>query len=207
MRHTLCLFLIALMLPTALLAQDGYDDEPEANRQYVSWGVTAGPNISGYRIGLHDIEGHSVQPSFGFGADAFLEYHISDPWRLRLDVGPSIDHVIVDRSNKAAICVDVALPVILRLPTPRRCAWVIGAGPYSHFDAIGNNAPMTIVGSDQQADNFNSGLAILVAYETPSHWQLQAVCHWGMTNLLNSESHNGYILPYKIAFSIGHHFQ
>ena len=55
-------------------------------------------------------------------------------------------------------------------------------------------------------NDFNAGISLSVGYEFASHWQVHLCVDWGVTDMLNVDSHELYVKPYKIGCQVAYHF-
>ena len=226
-RYFLVILLLFSTLPAARAQYFDYDlDEEEANRQYVSWGYAGGPWLAAYRIHLPDhLGGDSLQalPSLGLGGDVFLDYHISDRWRVRLTTGLVLDRARLKGPSSARTLttfgIDVMLPLIYRFDVGRGTLLAM-LGPYSRFVVGshitgGGTSPFELqVATDPATgeprfalDSWLSGLALGLGYETRRGLSVALDVRIGMTDMLNAVGAEGYVLPYAVGISVGHHFQ
>jgi len=196
-----------------------YEDEESAERQKVSVGLFAGTNASGMMVQMPDKE---FDASVGVGAELalFTEYHINKTWGIRLVVAPAFERMgwinaLGTQHTMRAATLDIVLPLTFRLPA----GWFFGLGPCSRFVlggsmSDGSQLPYTLqVGQDSitgeprfAVDKFGSGFAVLAGYETPRGWIMQAEVRMGLTNILNTETYRGRIMPYKAVLTAGYRF-
>lgn len=196
-------------------------------RQHTSWGVAAGPNMMSYRINLESAQyaPDAVKPSVGADIEAFLNYHITERWKLRLTTAVDMDHVRLIIDDKTAHLLsygaDVAAMVSYNLPLSD-IDLLFSAGPFTHFvfwnhisDDINFVNPYSrIIGNDPRTNeprfamgDFNAGIALAIGVETSRHVIFQLGAKYGISDLLNSDSQRLYIRPLKITLSVGYHFQ
>ncbi len=219
------LFLSIVCCHLTLWAQQDYDESDE-NIQFVSWGITAGPNLTGCRVNLDSTDGapDKTHPALGIDAGAFLEYHITPHWSLQFAAAGNIACVrteIDGLSNRLTTYGTTLSMLVCHRWTAAKGFWFCTAGPFTHFifansisgeGALENpftrviaNDPRT--GEPQFAMNdFNAGIALNIGYEWNTHWQWQIYLDWGITDLLNVDSHDLYVKPYKLGILLAYHF-
>lgn len=221
-------FLIILIVccSTTAWAQNDYEDRDE-NVQYVSWGVLGGPNLTGCRVYLDSTDGapDRTRPALGFNAGAFLEYHITPQWSLQFSASGDIERVETESkgltNHLTTYGIGISVPVCFRMPV-NQGTWFCSFGPYSHFviasgisgDGTLDNPFTRVIANDPRTgepqfalNDFNAGITLSLGYELASQWQCQLVCNWGISDLLNVDSHDLYVKPYKLGCLVSYHFQ
>lgn len=220
------LILMMVCCCTTVWAQYTYEDQDE-NIQYVSWGITAGPNLTGCRANLDSTDGapDRTYPALGFDVGAFLEYHITPRWSLQFAASGNILRVGTESnglSNRLVTYgIGISVPVCYHIPVAHG-SWFCTFGPYTHFvlaSSISGDGPLDnpftrVIANDPRTgepqfalNDFNAGISFSLGYEFASHWQCQLLWNWGISDLLNVDSHELYVKPYKLACLIAYHFQ
>ncbi|MBP5516101.1 MAG: PorT family protein [Bacteroidales bacterium] len=223
--HRLLILLIPVLFAAPASAQQ--QNNEDENRQYVSWGIASGVNITGCRYDLTTATNvpDKVQASPGFEAGAFLEYHITRKWSLQMWTSGKIERVRLEKSGESNYLttygMDITIPVVYRIDA-NKGQWMLSTGPFSHFVIFNSisgegsieNPYSRTIGTDPRTgeprfalNDFNAGLAIAVGYEFKSHWQTRLEFKWGITDLLNVDSHDLYVKPYTVSLHVAYHFQ
>lgn len=218
------IFCIGPFLPT--YAQTTTCDTCDDNLQFVSWGITAAPNLVGYRFNLEDSPDNPdrIYPNIGFDAGAFFEFHINRHWSLQMAASGDLERILLiknDTSNHlTTIGMDIEILACYRL-WKKSGAWFAKLGPYTHFvfynhiNSNGNisNLYTRILANDPRTgeprflmNDFNAGLSVSLGWESKSHWEYALNMKWGVSDLLNQESHTYFIKPYHIGFQLSYHF-
>ena len=92
--------ILVILMTFAMTATAQYTEEAE-NIQYVSWGLVAGPNMSGCRMALDSTDGAPDQthPCLGFDAGGFLEYHITPRWSLQFQALGALERTATSKDG------------------------------------------------------------------------------------------------------------
>lgn len=223
--------MIATAWCTAARAQD-LDDEEYPDRQFISWGLTAGANASSWLSDVAPLvadsllgEDMTARPFAGIEACIWAEYHISDHWSLRPTLGMSLENLRLLLGSGAetqshlmtTFGVSLELPILWRKPFGSGHL-LAGIAPYSHFvvgSHLGGNAvnPYTVAitsGSEEEQEfalsDFHSGISLHLGYELRSHWQLALIYKQGLTDLVNFNTDGAYIYPWRLTLAVGYHF-
>ena len=217
--------ILVILMTFAMTATAQYTEEAE-NIQYVSWGLVAGPNMSGCRMALDSTDGAPDQthPCLGFDAGGFLEYHITPRWSLQFQALGALERTATSKDGLdnliAPLGINISAAVCHRYEKAEG-TWLVTMGPYTHFmmwnDIYGEGNlenPFTrIISSDPRTGeprfamtDFCAGLEIAIGYEFASHWQIRGFLMWGITDLLNVDSHDLYVKPYKAGCLVAYHF-
>ena len=212
---------ICLLLSLGTARAQDFDDDPE-ERQKVSVGVLMGMNASNIAVSMPDNE-FDARAGLAAELSLFTEYHINKTWGVRLVVAPSVERMGWSTGTGSWCTIstgtlDVALPLAFRMPVGQNWCFV-GLGPYSRFVvggamSDGSQLPYmlqvgldTLTGEPRYAvDKFGSGFAALLGYETARGLMLQVDVRMGLTNILNTETYRGRMLPYKVVASVGWRF-
>lgn len=214
--------IIILFLFSAAFAQDTLDDY----RQHTTWGFVTGANILNYSLNLQSAVGAPDRAAPGIGAELglFFDYHISEPWALRFIPSAGMEHIQLFKGSDDGHLFTFAMELGMAAEYTfnlRQSEVNICLGPYTHFvlasTLYGSNEltnpysrtvaadPVTEQPSFAMGD-LNAGLALAIAYQTPSWWFLQLDVRYGVTDLLNADSHRLYVRPFKAVISVGKRF-
>lgn len=224
-RFTIIFFLFSFLF-SAASAQDTLDDF----RQHTTWGFTTGANILDYSLNLESAVGAPDRAAPGLGAEAalFLDYHISEPWALRFAPSLGMEHINLYKGADDGHLFSFVLELGIALEYTFKQSnnqilkhTSILFGPYSHFvlastlygsDNLRNPYSRTIAAdpvTEQPSfamGDLNSGINLSIAYQMPLAWFLQLDLKYGITDLLNADSHRLYVRPFKTVLSIGRRF-
>ena len=215
----------------SIKAQDTLDDF----RQHTTWGFTTGVNILNYSLNLESAVGAPDRAAPGIGSEAalFLDYHISQPCALRFAPSIGMEHINLYKGNDDGhlftFVLELGIAFEYSIPLQSSRQLNILFGPYSHFvlastlygsDELRNPYSRTTVSvvTDSQTDpvieqpsfaigDLNSGIALAVAYQMQSLWFIQLDLKYGITDLLNTDSHRLYVQPFKALLSVGRRFK
>ncbi len=193
-------------------------DNIDEFRQYVNFAFGAGPNLMGYRINTNNTEyapDHTI-PSLGLDAGATLDYHITPLWSLLFNATGNIERVKLIK-NDSTDCLttygmDLTVTAAYRKPL-QKGVLILAAGPFAHFalantikgDGATPNPYTRIIATDPHTDeptfamsDFNAGITLALGYRFNNNLQITLNLKWGITDLLNYDSHDLYTKPYKI---------
>lgn len=219
MKRILFIIAIFLLISTNLQAQ-------EEQRQYVSWGIVGGPNVSSYIMRVDPMLRDTLiadsalrsLPSIGLSLGAFLDYHITDRWYLQFNVIGSLEQSTLvyanHHSHMLTLSADVGLSIFYRKP------WhdghlLFSFGPFCHFVCYseateGINLYQRQIYSDPVTgkarfalSDIHAGLAVTVGYEFAQRWLVQIEIKGGVTDILNIDTPGTYVYPYKATFGVG----
>ena len=203
---------------------------PDDYSQHTSWGFTTGANLLSYSLNLESAVGAPDRATPGLGADfgLFLDYHVSEAWAIRFAPSASMEHIRLYKNNDDGHLISFALDLSIALEFSFEHSSIqaikhssILLGPYTHFVLAS-----TLYGSDYLTNPYSryvaddpvterpyfamgdlsSGLLLAFAYQLPSSWFLQLDLKYGITDLLNTDTHRLYVRPFKISLSAGHSF-
>lgn len=219
-----CLLILAIISSLISLFPTLKAQEPF--RQHLSWGVSAAPNISGWRHNLDTLTSapKSISPSLGLDCGFFFDFHITPDWDLLFGSGLALERLklktndITDHLTTLGIDIELLLAWTpnFQLPTIN---FQLSVGPYTHF-MLGNlsddpemhpfsrtfgyarlnSEPFFLLG------DFNAGLTFQATCQLPSDWQLFYKLRWGLTDLLNIDSNELYVKPFKMSLGVAFHF-
>lgn len=203
--------------------------QEEEQRQYVSWGVVGGPNISAYimrvdpllRDTLISDSVLSSMPATGLSFGLFFDYHITDRWLLQFSGDFALQQTtlryIDHHSHMLTFGVDVGLSVVYRAP------WYNGniffsVGPYCQFmlySAASEGVSLyrrqvlvdPVTGKPRFAlSDIHAGAALAVGYEFSGNWFVELEGKIGVNDILNLKTPGTYVYPYRATFGVGCHF-
>ena len=223
-KKIIILFLLSSCLCAAAQeASDSLDDF----RQHTTWGFVTGPNILNYSLNLESTTGSPDRSKPGLGAELglFLDYHISEPWAIRFIPSAGMEHVNLykgdDDGHLFTFAIEMAMALEYTHPL-HKGSLNVAAGPYSHFVLAS-----TLYGSDNLTNPYSrttasdpyteqptfamgdlgAGLLFFTAYELPSAWFIQVDVRYGITDMLNADSHCLYVRPFKAVIAFGRRFR
>lgn len=231
MKKEIILILISTLLYAVsfagknLAAQNSRTDD-EDYIQHTTWGFATGANLLNYSLNLEYAVDAPDKTKPGIGAELgfFLDYHISDSWALRFAPSTGIEHINLYKGEDDGHLITFAAEFAISMEYTfkiQNSEFNINLGPYTHFviastlygsDNLVNPYSRTIASDPiTEKPNFaigdlNSGLALSLAYQLPSLWFLQLDLKYGVTDLLNADSHRLYFRPFKAVISLGHRF-
>ena len=116
----------------------------QEQRQYVSWGFTAGPNLSSYIMRVDPLLRDTLiadtvlnsLPATGMSLGLFLDYHITPSWYLQANGTATLEQSTLrysdHHSHMLTFGADAGLSVFYRHPW-RGGYLLVGFGPYFHF--------------------------------------------------------------------------
>ena len=212
------------------LAQTEVWGDDDDHRQYVSWGLQGGGNVSSFIMRVDPLLRDtlimdsvlSATPAVGFDVEAFFEYHITRTWSVQLNGRFGMDRATLrysDRRNQMlTLGADFALPVIYRVPLSRGSVF-FSVAPYCHFvfysqvdEGISLYRRQIYTDPETGKDRFalsdiHAGVALAVGFEFENNWQVQLDARIGITDILNLETPGTYVYPYKVSLLVGYHFQ
>lgn len=199
--------------------QDSIDDY----RQHTTWGFATGVNMLNYSLNLESAVGAPDRAAPGLGAEMglFLDYHISEPWAFRFAPSVGMEHINLYKGDDDGHLFTFALELGMALGytiNHKLSTINFNFGPYSHFvlastlygsenltnpySRTNTSDPVTEEPSFAIGD-LSAGIALSVAYQLPSLWFFQMDLKYGITDMLNADSHRLYVRPFKAVISIG----
>ena len=217
--------LAASLLYTNYATAQYVDDENEF-RQYTSWGVAWGPNITNYNLKMDSGQEvpDRVSPSIGAEAGIQLDYHISEVWGVELSTSANMEHIVLHKNDMDPHLLTFGLDIAVLATT-----WhtkplnglQLGLGPYTHFvmanmmtgsSAMAN--PYTrVVGINPRTNeptfalgNFNAGLELAAALDFNNQWAVRLEVKYGITDLLTTDIQRMYVRPLKVALMANYKF-
>ena len=195
-----------------------YDEEENEFRQYTSWGVSFGPNITNYNLKMdsgQDVP-DKVSPSIGAEAGIQLDYHITELWGIELSTSANMEHIVLHKDDIEPHLLTFGLDIAVLATTWRTnpmSGLQLGIGPYSHF-VIANimtgtsamaNPYSRVVGINPRTNeptfalgNFNAGLEIAAALNFDPQWAVRLEVKYGITDLLTTDIQRTYVRPLKV---------
>lgn len=217
--------LFSLLLACIMPAFCQEERSDEANRQYTSWSIVAGPNISGYRFSLQatDNAPDRISPATGFDLGSAISYHIMSDWQLRLTALTGLERTKLKQDSEtttlSSLGADIVAQAGYRIELQGTQIQLL-AGPYTHFiiasqssNHIISNPFNRTIANNPRTDNtlfalgeFSAGGAVTIVLQLKSKWMLALDTRWGLTDMLNAESHELYVRPYKVALLAGYSF-
>ncbi|MCR5193093.1 MAG: PorT family protein [Bacteroidales bacterium] len=219
MSKYLQIVLLAASLLYTNYATAQYDDDENEFRQYTSWGVAWGPNITNYNLKMDSGQEvpDRVSPSIGAEAGIQLDYHISEVWGVELSTSANMEHIVLHKNDMDPHLLTFGLDIAVLATT-----WhtkplnglQLGLGPYTHFvmanmmtgsTAMAN--PYTrVVGINPRTNeptfalgNFNAGLELAAALDFNYQWAVRLEVKYGITDLLTTDIQRMYVRPLKVA--------
>jgi hypothetical protein len=224
MRKSVLIIILLLLAATAPTLAQAVDDSDSIS-QYTSWSIVSGPNVTGYRIYLENTDNapDRILPLFGAEVGSAISYHISKAWQLQLTALACYERVNLVNGSKttqlASAGGDLSLQAGYELWI-KNTPFQILAGPYTHFIIKSKSSDHTIsnpfsrtIANNPRTDNplfamgnLNAGIVLTLAYKLTQNLQLSIDLKWGITDLLNADSHQLYVKPYKIASHIAYTF-
>lgn len=214
-----CLFM-ALSITTHAQLITVADNAIERQKP-VNWGFSVCPTATTYWMQMPQNYSEPLKSAPGMGVDlgAYLDYNLSQLWvmqfvyqysvsRIHLLNGP-VDDVIMPHGINLSIRFELRLPL-------RDWRLLINAGPYSQF-TLGCNTfgPSNLENpfthqindkGDMAMTDFHSGISGTIGLESPKGWQLMMATRLCLTNLLNFDAEDAYVLPQSIGLSFGKRF-
>lgn len=214
--------ILTIMLLAIFISVNSQEDSINTMRQYTSWSILAGPNISGYRSDLQNIDNipDRIQPSLGADLGAAISYHIAPRWQLRLQTMASLERSRFYKNEQRSIItvcgVDLALQVGYTIDIKDAQLHIL-TGPYTHFILSSRSSNHLIsdpfsrtVADNPRTDNYlfamgesGAGCAMTLVMQFKNKWLLALDTRLGISDLLNAETSRLYIKPYRIALQIG----
>lgn len=198
------------------MAQNDIDDV--LRQQYTSWTLIAGPNLGGFRSNLENTDNapDRITPALGADIGAAISYHIASNWQLRLAVLASLERSRIQKDDQSATLSSIGGDIVLQagytIPLDDIRLLVL-CGPYTRFIVADNSNNHLIANPFRRdvADNprtgnplfalgdLGAGAALTLAVQFRTNWQIGIDTRWGITDLLNADSHSLYVKPYKLA--------
>lgn len=220
MKHTL--YILFLLILTAVNAVCQTDTSNTEFHQYTSWNVEYGPNLTTYHINLRNTEDapDKVKPGFGFDAGGALDYHITRNWSLQMGLLGNIERFGLQKDEDLSILTTFGIDLALQATWRNGKGMSLAVGPYTHFVYASTTSNQSIpnpyhrgFADDPRTDeplfaigDLNAGLALTAGYNIAEQWQIVLDFKWGVTDLLNTDSHKLYVRPLKIGLRIGYCF-
>lgn len=201
----------------------------QQQRQYVSWGFTAGPNISSYIMRVDPLLRDTLNadtilsslPATGLSLGLFLDYHVTNEWYLQANGTFSLEQATLrysdHHSHMLTLGGDAGLSVFYRHPW-RGGHLLVGLGPYFHFvfysaatEGINLYRRQIYTDPDSGKSRFamsdiHAGAALTFGYEFAQRWLVQLDTRFGVTDILNLDTPDTYVYPYKITLGVGCRF-
>ncbi|MGX8712641.1 MAG: hypothetical protein ACSW8I_03010 [bacterium] len=200
----------------------------EEQRQYVSWGVFGGPNISAYLMRVDPLLRDTLiadtviksMPATGLSFGLFFDYHVTDRWLLQFSGDFAWQQATLryagHHSHLLTFGSDVGLSVLYH--TPWHGGYLLFSfGPYCHFvlySAATEDVNLyrrqvlvdPVTGKPRFAmSDIHAGASLSVGYEFANHWFVRLEAKMG-TNILNFETPGTYVYPYRGTFGVGCRF-
>lgn len=212
----------ALLMPLASV-------HAQEHRQYVSWGIVGGPNISSYIMRVDPLLRDTLiadsvlssMPATGLSLGLFFDYHITPQWYLQANGSFSLEQATLRYNNyhshMLTLGTDLGLSVFYRHPW-RGGHLLVALGPYCHFvfysaGTEGFNLYRRQVYTDPATgkarfamSDIHAGLAFTLGYEFADRWIVQVDSRFGVTDILNLDSPGTYVYPFKVTFGVGCRF-
>ena len=201
----------------------------QEQRQYVSWGFTAGPNLSSYIMRVDPLLRDTLiadtvlnsLPATGLSLGLFLDYHITPSWYLQANGTATLEQSTLrysdHHSHMLTFGADAGLSVFYRHPW-RGGYLLVGFGPYFHFVLYsaateGINLYRRQIYTDPATgksrfamSDIHAGLGLTLGYEFAQRWLVQVESRFGVTDILNLSTPGTYVYPFKITFGVGCRF-
>lgn len=213
------LFLLTVTAANAVCQTDTGDAE---FRQYTSWNVALGPNLTTYRIDLGNAEDapDKVRPGLGIDCGGALDYHITRDWSLQMGLLGNIERIGLQKEEDKTTLTAFGLDLALQATWRNGKGLSVAAGPYTHFVYASATSDQSMpnpyhrgFADDPRTDeplfaigDLNAGLAITAACNIAGQWQIVLDFKWGVTDLLNTDSHRLYVRPFKTGLRISYSF-
>lgn len=218
----IALLLVACCLSCSLV-------QAQEQRQYVSWGIVGGPNISSYIMRVDPLLRDTLiadtilssLPATGIDIGMFLDYNITNEWYLQANGTATLEQATLrysdHHSHMLTLGADAGLSVFYRHPW-RGGHFLVGFGPYFHFvlySAATEGINLyrrqiytdPVTGKSRFAmSDIHAGLGLTMGYEFAQHWLVQLEGRFGITDILNLETPGTYVYPFKIALGVGCRF-
>lgn len=220
--------LSAMSVPLSVLRAQGELSDDDT-RQYVSWGVVGGANVSSFIMKVDPLLRDTLiadsvlssLPATGMSLTLFMDYHITPEWRMQFGGQFSLEQSMLryaDRhSHLLTLGTDVSLAALYRTPW-RGGHFYVALGPYCHFVLYSTATDGTslyrrqvyrdpVSGKSRFALNdIYAGIGLTLGYEFRRHWLVQMENRFGVTDILNLKTRGTYVYPYKITFGVGVQF-
>lgn len=212
------LYILLFLLITANIAVgQTYTAEMEFH-QYTGWSISLGPNITSYRINMQNSTDapDKVTPAFGIDGGAAMEYHISPEWSIQTGAMGSIERIGLRKDDGKTTLTTFGIDLALQACWRNGKKLMLAVGPYTHFVFGSITANSTIPNpyrrgfADDPRTNeplfalgdLNAGLALTAGYKMTDNWQIVFDFKWGVTDMLNTDSHSMYVRPFKIGLRV-----
>lgn len=199
------IFFIVIGLP-CLNAQDQVREEEK-----VTWGIKAEANMSNFLVS--GLSGSESKMKLGFTAGGFLNYNITEHFALQ---GELIYHYkssdfLYDGQNNVYQYWGMEIPIYAMIYQKLSHGGRIyaGVGPYAEFGfsaELKQDGKKRNLYDDAAMNDFNSGFGIIVGYELPSQFQINAGYKVSVTNILDTNSSSATFLPVAVSLGIGYRF-
>lgn len=226
--------IIALLLTVATpVSAQQFSLDDDTFHQHLSWGITVSPTLTGWRHNLDTLSSAPSQIRTALGVDAgfFFNFHVTPVWNLIFGGNFALEQISLKNNNNSdhllSLGTDIDFLLAYNIPTNSFC-WQLALGPYTHFMHLDlsanpskhsfsrtfafdnrNGEPYFLLG------DFNAGLTFQASIfkqngtsqNKQSHkWHYFCKLRWGITDILNVDSHRLYVRPYKIAVGVACHF-
>ena len=216
------IFNFQFSISTPLHAQDYH-------QQYVSWGFTAGPNISSYIMKVDPLLRDTLiadsvlnsLPSTGLSLSLFFDYHITDRWALQFNGQVALEQALLryadHHSHMLTFGADFGLSALYRWRWGAGHAY-LSLGPYCYFvlysaatEGINLYRRQIYIDPDSDKSRFamsdiHAGFDLTLGYEFTNHWLVQLENQFGVTDILNLKTYGTYVYPYRITVGVGCRF-
>lgn len=223
MRKNLLTIILSFIIIASAAAQK--TDSSDLFRQYTSWSITAGPNLNGYRYSLKstDYAPDRIRPAFGVDAGAAISYHITRDWQLQMTALATIERAHIANNELTAMLTtggtDISVQAGYRFGNDG-ISFQLLAGPYTHFTIFSHSSDHSVSNPYSRTNTNNprtdnplfalgdlcAGAALTMAVLTKRKWHTAVDLKWGITDLLNADSHKLFVKPYKIALRASYSF-
>lgn len=215
MRKNIFTIISLIILIASADAQNA--DSSDLFRQYTSWSLTAGPNLGGYRYNLQstDYAPDYIRPALGADAGAAISYHITRNWRLQMTALATIERARIVTDEPTAVITTGGTDIMVQAGYSfdlNNISLQLLAGPYTHFIVFSHSSNHSVANPYSRTNTNNprtdnpifalgdlcAGAAMTLAVHIDRKWQMAVDLKWGITDLLNVDSHKLHVRPYKI---------
>jgi len=196
-------------------AQDAGKQQIAVN---TTWGIKAEVNLSGFFISNVSVLSSKMKP--GFSAGAFLNLEFSEHFALQ---GELMYHYKTSEFNRESINgkyrywgMDIPIYAMYQWKLDNKNRFYIGIGPYAEFGfsaILKRDSEKTDLYEKEQVSEIsamkdsNVGFGIIIGYELPNGFQINAGYKTGVTNILDANSNSISLLPNTINLGIGYRFR